>query len=152
MTSEQAPLRIGVRLRLAGTPGELLADARAVEAASVDSIWVAATDADPYVLLAALAAVTWRVRLVAVGAPASPARATCAALAMGRLAVAEELTGERWVHHDFPASRAVWREWRDAAAAEGAMGVVIPADPRLIDLLRNPDSEDDRSDLNIAVG
>src|SRR5207249_10056743 len=63
----EAELRIGVRFAVSADPGELFADARAVEAAGVDGIWVDASDGDPYVLLAAFAAVTWRVRLVAKG-------------------------------------------------------------------------------------
>jgi hypothetical protein len=34
----------------------------------------------------------------------------------------------------------------------GASGVIVPADPRLLDLLRNGDEEDDRSDLQLAQG
>src|SRR3954463_8913719 len=83
--------RIAVRLTLTGDTGALFADARAVEAAGVDAVWVDATDADPYVVLAALAAVTWRVRLVASGAGDERARASCAHLARGRLAHATEL-------------------------------------------------------------
>jgi hypothetical protein len=41
---------------------------------------------------------------------------------------------------------------RASAAESGATGIVLPNDPRLIDLLRNPDVVDDRSDLNIATG
>jgi hypothetical protein len=33
----------------------------------------------------------------------------------------------------------------------GATGIIVPWDPRLIDLLRNPDPED-RSDLLISTG
>ena len=134
-----------------GDPGALFADARAVEAADAHSIWFDATDGDPYVALAALAAVTWRIALVAKGAPRGTGRATCERLARGRLAVAEE-SAEKWVHADFPADRKTWREARAAAAAAGAAGITLPNDPRLVDLLRNPDQEDDRSDLNIAVG
>ena len=56
-----AVLLIGVRLSPAGDAGELFADAKAVEAAGADSLWIDAADGDPYVALAALAAVTWRV-------------------------------------------------------------------------------------------
>src|SRR3979490_1564894 len=84
-------LRIGVRFVATGDAGELFADAKAVEAAGADSLWIDAADGDPYGARAALAAVTWRVRLVARGAPArSPASETCAKLARGRLIVAEE--------------------------------------------------------------
>jgi hypothetical protein len=146
-------LRFGVRFALTDDPGELFADARAVEAAGADSIWVEATveDGNPYVLLAAFAAVTWRVRLVAKGATIAMGREACKRLARGRLVIAEELE-EKWIHADFPNSRDIWRSMRRAALDAGATGIVLPSDPRLIDLLRNPDVDDDRSDLNIAVG
>ncbi|MDP9252938.1 MAG: hypothetical protein M3O80_08020 [Chloroflexota bacterium] len=147
-----ASLRIGVRLSLAGDAGELFADAKAVEAAGADSLWIDAADGDPYVALAALAAVTWRVRLVARGAPAqAAARETCANLARGRLVVAEE-SEERWTESPFPANRAAWDELRNASLAAGVTGVVLPNDPRLIDLLRNPDIIEDRSDLKLSFG
>src|SRR6185436_14111046 len=100
-------LRIGVRCALTVDAGELFADARAIESAGADSLWADAADGDPYVLLAALAASTWRVGLVAIGAPTAvtdAGRATCERLARGRLRVAEELArlGERWVHLPFP--------------------------------------------------
>jgi len=104
------------------------------------------------VALAALAAVTWRVRLVARGAPArSPARETCAKLARGRLIVAEE-SEERWTESPFPASRVAWDELGVASAAAGMTGVVLPNDPRLIDLLRNPDIIEARDDLKLSFG
>jgi hypothetical protein len=65
--------------------------------------------------------------------------------------VAEELD-ENWIHAEFPSSREVWRSLRRGALEAGATGIVIPNDQRIIDLLRNPDTDDDRSDLNIAVG
>lgn len=152
--TEPAPaaLLIGVRLVATGDAGELFADAKAVEAAGADSLWIDAADGDPYVALAALAAVTWRVRLVARGAPRqTAARETCANLARGRLVVAEE-SEERWTESAFPVSRAAWDELRSASTAAGVTGVVLPNDPRLIDLLRNPDIIEDRSDLKLAFG
>ena len=147
-----APLLIGVRLALTGDAGELFADAKAVEAAGADSLWIDAADGDPYVALGAIAAVTWRVRLVARRASRQAAgRETCAHLAKGRLVVAEE-SEERWTESAFPASRAAWNELRQASTAAGVTGVVLPNDPRLIDLLRNPDVIDDRSDLNMSIG
>ncbi len=153
MAEVQAPL-IGVRFALTGDPGELFADARAVEAAGADSLWADGADGDPYVLLAALAAVTWRVRLVAAGTADDRGRETCERLARGRLAHAQDLarSGERWLQVPFPSSREEWRALRTSAADSGAAGIVLPNDPRLIDLLRNPDVVDDRSDLNIATG
>ena len=148
-----AVLLIGVRLTPAGDAGELFADAKAVEAAGAESLWIDAADGDPYVALAALAAVTWRVRLVARGASADvAARETCARLARGRLAVAEELSEERWTEAPFPASRAAWDELRTASLTAGLTGVVLPNDPRLIDLLRNPDIIEARDDLKLSFG
>ncbi len=145
-------LRIGVRLSPTGDPGELFADAKAIEAAGADSLWIDAADGDPYVVIAALAAVTWRVRLVARGTSGdTAARETCANLARGRLAVAEE-SRERWTESAFPASRAAWDELRNASTAAGVTGVILPNDPRLIDLLRNPDIIEDRSDLKLSFG
>ena len=135
-TTQPAPpaLLIGVRLSATGDAGELFADAKAIEAAGADSLWIDAADGDPYVALAALAAVTWRVRLVARGAPSDvAARETCASLARGRLVVAEE-SEERWTESAFPANRAAWDELRNASTAAGVTGVVLPNDPRLIDL------------------
>lgn len=143
-------MKIGVRIALTtGDPGALFADARAIEAAGADSLW--SDGGDAYVLLAALAATTWRTRLIASGAPNAPGRETCAWLARGRLCVAEELA-EKWEHVDFPESKAAWRMRRADAEGRGIDGITLPNDERLIDLLRNPDVEDDRSDLNIAVG
>ena len=99
-----------------------------------------------------LAAVTWRVRLVARGAPTDvAARETCANLARGRLVVAEE-SEERWTESAFPASRVAWDELRNASSAAGLTGVVLPNDPRLIDLLRNPDIIEARDDLKLSFG
>ena len=152
MPETAAPtLRIGVRITVGGDPGELFADARAYESAGADSLWFDAADGDPYVALAALAAVTWKVDLVAKGSPRGAGRSTCEKLARGRLRIAEETTGH-WSHLPFPESRTKWKEARAAATAAGANGITLPSDPRLLDLLRNPDQEDDRSDLNIAVG
>jgi len=141
-------------LFLVGDPGELFADARALESAGAHSLWVEAADADPYVALAALAAVTWRVALVASGAASGTGRETCERISRGRLRVADELarSGERWIRADFPADAAAWRATRDAATASGAVGIVLPNDPRLLDLLRNPDQVIDRADLNLATG
>jgi len=36
--------------------------------------------------------------------------------------------------------------------AARATGVLVPAGPRLLDMLRNADEEDDRSDLALAQG
>jgi len=149
--TESAELLIGVRFRLGADPGEMLADARAAEAAGADSIWFDGADADPYVALAAVAAVTWRTRLFARGAAAAQGRDTCAQLARGRLVVAEECA-ERWVEIPFPASRDEWNAKRAELAATDTTGVLLPNDPRLLDLLRNADVIEDRSDIKLAFG
>ncbi|HEX2437564.1 MAG TPA: LLM class flavin-dependent oxidoreductase [Methylomirabilota bacterium] len=60
---------------------------------------------------------------------------------------------EWWVRATIPADAgAWWRTIRPAFAIAGATGLLVPADPRLLDLLRNGDEEDDRSDLQLAQG
>ena len=68
-----------------------------------------------------------------------------------REAFAEELQ-ENWIHAQFPSSRDIWRSMRRAALDAGATGIVLPNDPRLLDLVRNPDVEDDRADIKLAFG
>ena len=59
---------------------------------------------------------------------------------------------ERWVQTAPPESRAAWRLALAEAAERGAGGVLVPAGPRLLDLLRNPDDPGDRRDLYLAQG
>jgi hypothetical protein len=159
-------MKIGVELRLAGAEaGELFADARAFEAAGADSLWVTAREEqDPWILAAALAAATWRARLIVVGAAErAESRATLDRLSRGRLAVGArsgddvlvadaEGTSERWALSEMPAGRPEWKALRAKREAEGFAGIVLPNDPRLLDLVRNPDVEDDRQDLKLAFG
>ena len=155
-------MKIGVELRLSGDPGELFADARALETAGADSLWPAG-DVDRLMVLAALAAVTWRARLVAVGAVDPEAARALDRLSRGRLVVASSdgeefvLAGaegerERWKSLPFPESREAWNELRAKHQADGLSGLVLPNDPRLLDLIRNPDVKDDRQDLKLAFG
>ncbi len=137
---------------------------------------------DPLVLTAALAAVTYRSLLVSAlpipGVP-SPALvrtlATIRNLSHGRLRILASDTGigtlrpvtgdpesfeythgsdgtERWVPVSPPDSRASWRAMLFDAAERGFRGVLVPADPRLIDILRNPDDPGQRLDLHLAQG
>ena len=158
-------MKIGAELRLGGDVGELFADARALEAAGVDSLWVLARDdQDPWILAAALAATTWRPRLVVVGAIDRPeTRATLDQLSRGRLVIGErtgdavaladgEGAPERWTISALPANRAEWKTLRADRETEGFAGIVLPNDPRLLDLVRNPDIEDDRADIKLAFG
>jgi alkanesulfonate monooxygenase SsuD/methylene tetrahydromethanopterin reductase-like flavin-dependent oxidoreductase (luciferase family) len=223
-------LKIGVRLpcRFEDT-GEYLADARALDAAGVDSLWLDDGGYEPWLVLAGIAAVTGQVRLVApltaadCGASADFAMrvTTLARLSRGRavlsiggttgtdgieplialarhsghrviLEVASEreaslaahladgLVGlddtpellqaalpalrrvreeakltdpfESWARIKMPDDREQWRQTFREYEAAGAFGVILPADPRLLDLLRNGDEEDDRSDLGLAQG
>ena len=159
-------MKIGAELRLGGgDAGELFADARALEAAGADSLWVLARDdQDPWILAAALAATTWRARLVVVGAiDRTQTRVTLERLSRGRLVIAERTADaclvpdaegavERWALSELPAGRAEWKTLRAEYLAQGFAGIVLPNDPRLLDLVRNPDVEDDRSDLRLAFG
>ena len=53
---------------------------------------------------------------------------------------------------DFPVDRPAWRRTLHAHAAAGATGVVVRHDERLLDLLRNPERDDDRSDMQLVQG
>jgi alkanesulfonate monooxygenase SsuD/methylene tetrahydromethanopterin reductase-like flavin-dependent oxidoreductase (luciferase family) len=59
---------------------------------------------------------------------------------------------ELWAQIAMPDDRAQWRTLRAAYETAGATGLIVPADPRLLDLLRNGDEEDDRADLDLAQG
>lgn len=158
-------MKIGAELRLSGEVGELFADARALEAAGADSLWVLARDDhDPWILAAALAATTWRARLVVVDATdRAETRTTLDRLSRGRVVIGvrsgeavavpdAEGVSERWALSELPAGRAEWKALRAELEAKGFAGIVLPNDPRLLDLVRNPDVEDDRQDLKLAFG
>ena len=51
-----------------------------------------------------------------------------------------------------PEGHAGWRRMLSAYEAAGADGLLVSLDPRLVDLLRRSDEEDDRSDLTLAQG
>jgi hypothetical protein len=51
-----------------------------------------------------------------------------------------------------PADRVAWRRLLESCRHSGAAGIVVPETPRLLDLLRNPDRDDNRSDLALAHG
>ena len=59
---------------------------------------------------------------------------------------------ELWARVALPAGRDAWRAALRTSAEAGATGVLVPFGPRLLDLLRRPDEEDDRSDLLVAQG
>jgi hypothetical protein len=57
-----------------------------------------------------------------------------------------------WVTAPPPEGRASWQAALAEAAGRGAGGLVVPAGPRLLDILRNPDDPGDRTDLQLAQG
>ena len=223
-------LKIGVLLpcRFDDT-GDYLADARALDSAGVDSLWLDEGGYEPWLVLAALATVTGQSRLVAPLTAADGAAAaaldmrmtTLAQLSRGRtvlsigqavkadgvealialarrsgyrviLDVASErhaslaarladgLVGfddspellqttlpplrrlreeaklpepfESWSRIKVPDDREQWQRTLREYEAAGAYGIIVPADPKLLDLLRNVDGDDDRSDLQLAQG
>jgi hypothetical protein len=216
-------LKIGVLLPSSfEDAGDFLADARALDAAGADSLWIDGDGYEPWLVLAAIASVTGRARLVA---PVSAARAGASLegdvrmldrLSRGRLVLrvdgpslpdlresvtrpnrrqvpvvveAKEDEGaaspgpsatglvfacsspaacramreamsrggaaqasELWALLPSPQDRAQWNhalhEYEDA----GATGVLVPAGPRLLDMLRNAGEDEDRSDLSLSQG
>jgi hypothetical protein len=59
---------------------------------------------------------------------------------------------ELWVDVPIPSDRAGWANMVATFSAAGATGIIVPWDPRLIDLLRSAGEPDDRTDLLIATG
>jgi hypothetical protein len=59
---------------------------------------------------------------------------------------------ERWVHAAPPESRAAWRAALADAQAAGVAGLLVPAGPRLLDILRHPEDPLGRQDLHLAQG
>jgi len=216
-------LKIGVLLPSSfEDAGDFLADGRALDAAGADSLWIDGDGHEPWLVLAAIASVTGRARLVAPvsaareGAPLEGDVRTLDQLSRGRLVlrvdgpslpdVRESLTranrrqvpvvveakegpgtaspdasvaglvfacsspaacramreamshggagppSELWALLPSPQDRAQWnlalREYEEA----GATGVLVPAGPRLLDMLRNAGEDEDRSDLSLAQG
>jgi hypothetical protein len=145
-----------VAVRLTGTiedVGEFLADVTALDAAGADTIWLDDGVADRWVVLGAIATVTARVKLGCPGGDGSAARSrsidTLQKLSRGRVVV--EQPGDEWVSIAMPADRESWAATLLEHEAGGATGVIVAWDPRLIDLLRNPEPED-RSDLLMSTG
>jgi hypothetical protein len=123
---------------------DFLANVCALEAAGAELVALQGRGPDASALAGAVAAVTHRVGIALVGADAGE---TLAALSRGRL-VTKKL---KWPEVELPPTREGWtRLLRDHEAA-GAAGIVVRWDPRLIDLLRNPEA-DDRSDLLMSTG
>src|ERR1700730_9219990 len=147
-------------------PGEFLADARAMEAAGADSIWLEDGDGyDPMLALAACAAVTGKLRLGLI-LPDSPSPSgggsargfeTLQHLSRLRAVVGVSQGGkivsgnEKWQRVEVPADRDAWARTLEQAHPDFD-GVLGPMDPRLLDILRHPDDAIDRSVLLLAQG
>jgi hypothetical protein len=133
--------------------GEWLADAAAFDAAGADALWIqSGPESDVLALTAALAVLTHRSQLmVALPEDATDlALDTISRLSNGRLA--SEGLDDRWLAVPVPESRTDWQATREDAAERGFAGVVVPADPRMLDILRNPEDPDERRDLQLAQG
>jgi hypothetical protein len=130
-----------------GDAGDYLANARALDAAGAEMIGVDGDPEQQWLVLAAIAAVTTRVKL---RAPSEQRLDLLDRLSRGR-ALANEPAGERWVPMPLPADRAAWAVALHDHEQAGAAGVVVTWDERLIDLLRNTEPED-RSDLLMSTG
>jgi alkanesulfonate monooxygenase SsuD/methylene tetrahydromethanopterin reductase-like flavin-dependent oxidoreductase (luciferase family) len=59
---------------------------------------------------------------------------------------------ELWRQVDAPSGREEWAATLATSGEAGATGVMVPHSSRLLDLLRNPDRDDDRVDLLLAQG
>jgi len=59
---------------------------------------------------------------------------------------------EIWVEVSVPVDKAAWVKMMAATESAEATGIIVPWDPRLIDLLRSAGEPDDRTDLLIATG
>ena len=129
----------------AASAGEWLADAQAMEAAGADALLVAGGGEGRAALLGALAALTAR-SLVDVREAPDAVRW----LARGRGLDAPDLEGWRTIPR--PESRDHWRALHEEAEADGCPGLIVELCPPLLDLLRNPDVVEDRSDLRLAQG
>ena len=136
-------------------PGEFLADARAMEAAGVDSIWMEDGDGlDPLLALAAIAAVTGQLGLglLRSSAPLANVELDRRMDTLQHLSRQRVITEhKRWRRVDVPADRDAWARTLEQAGAD-VDGVLVPMDPRLLDILRHPDEAIDRSDLLLAQG
>jgi hypothetical protein len=58
---------------------------------------------------------------------------------------------QRWRRVEVPADRDAWAKTLEQAVPD-VDGVIVPMDPRLLDILRHPDDAIDRSDLLLAQG
>jgi alkanesulfonate monooxygenase SsuD/methylene tetrahydromethanopterin reductase-like flavin-dependent oxidoreductase (luciferase family) len=147
-------------------PGEFLADARAMEAAGADSVWLEDGEGfDPMLALAAIAAVTGQLRLGLIPSDSPSPSAGASARGFETLQHLSRLRGivgvpqggeivsgtEKWRRVEVPADRDAWARTLEQARPDFD-GVLVPMDSRLLDILRHPEDVIDRSDLQLAQG
>ena len=138
-------------------PGDFLADARAMEAAGVDSVWIEDGGGhDPMLTMAAIAAVTGGLRLgLILDSTPLPDGARDRRMEtlqhLSRRRVITSAGSERWRRVDVPADREAWAKTLEQSNPDFD-GVIVPMDPRLLDILRHPEDAIDRSDLQLAQG
>jgi Luciferase-like monooxygenase len=65
---------------------------------------------------------------------------------------AEAASWTIWVETVLAPNRLEWKQVLADYERAGAAGLIVTHDPRLLDMLRNPDLEDDRADLQLAQG
>jgi alkanesulfonate monooxygenase SsuD/methylene tetrahydromethanopterin reductase-like flavin-dependent oxidoreductase (luciferase family) len=84
----------------------------------------------------------------------SPEQVAESATRLRQLRATQDRQGdfELWIEAPLPENRAAWAQSLAGYDGSGLTGVIVPWEPRLTDLLRNPDQEDDRGDLQIAAG
>jgi len=136
-------------------PGEFLADARAMEAAGADSVWMEDGDGlEPMLALAAIAAVTSQIRLglIRKSTPRPNVELDHKMETLQHLSRQRVITDHaRWRRVEVPANREAWAKTLEEAHPD-VEGVLVPMDPRLLDILRHPDEAIDRTDLLLAQG
>ena len=71
--------------------------------------------------------------------------------AADQLGESRDIDTEVWAAIEVPPDRAAWAEALSAYEAAGAVGVIVPWNARVLDLLRHPEP-DDRTDLLISTG
>jgi hypothetical protein len=151
-------VKVGVVLAVPGDDvSDWLADAGAYEAAGADLLWVdAGADLDPMALAAALAVASHRALIVVADGPVDPAALqTVQRLGRGRFRLvngSDEVDGERWLRAGAPPDRAALQAALADATERDAAGVIVEANPRLLDMLRNPEEPGGRSDLHLSMG
>jgi alkanesulfonate monooxygenase SsuD/methylene tetrahydromethanopterin reductase-like flavin-dependent oxidoreductase (luciferase family) len=138
-------------------PGDFFADARAMEAAGVDSVWLEEDESHDAMLgLAAIAAVTGQLRLGLIlgSSPVTNGALDRRMETLQQLSRQRVITlpgAERWQRVEVPADREAWARTLEQAHPNFE-GVIVPLDPRLLDILRHPEDAIDRPDLQLAQG